>query len=160
MTSAHQHQKEEQEEDGEQLLAAATTTTNANSGTISGHRGGTAPPAPAPSSAAAAASPSAAGAPSSPSSSSSPDDASWFTDVAQRVWSAGPLLMLMSAICFSLMDVCAKAAERRGNVHCAPPMCTGCSMIKPSQIAPHHHARASHSTRLFQRRPSTHHQNV
>jgi hypothetical protein len=42
-----------------------------------------------------------------------PHPPSWFTAVAHRVWSAGPLLMLMSAFCFSLMDVCAKAAERR-----------------------------------------------
>lgn len=40
-------------------------------------------------------------------------DPSWYSAVARRTWSAGPLLMLMSALCFSLMDVCAKGAERR-----------------------------------------------
>jgi len=35
------------------------------------------------------------------------------TNMAARVWSAGPLLMILSALSFSLMDVCAKAAERR-----------------------------------------------
>jgi len=35
------------------------------------------------------------------------------TNMAARVWSAGPLMMILSALSFSLMDVCAKAAERR-----------------------------------------------
>lgn len=38
---------------------------------------------------------------------------SWFTAVAHRVWSTGPLLVLKSALGFSIMDACAKSAGRR-----------------------------------------------